>query len=154
MASVNKAIIVGNLGRDPELKYLSDGTALCTLSVATTYAWKDKASGEKKEEVEWHRVNLRARLAEVAGEYLKKGSAVYIEGRLRTRKWTDKQSIERYTTEIMADSLQMLGGRADAAQGQSRERPTQEEAPPAKMTRPAATQTSGNFDDFEDDLPF
>jgi len=156
MASVNKAIIVGNLGRDPEVKYLSDGTPLCTISVATTYAWKDKASGEKKEEVEWHRVNLRARLAEVAGEYLKKGSAVYIEGRLRTRKWTDKQSIERYTTEIMADSLQMLGGRADAdaRPAESRERPAREEAPPAKAARPAAAQTSGSFDDFQDDIPF
>ena len=156
MASVNKAIIVGNLGRDPEVKYLSDGTALCTISVATTYAWKDKASGEKKEETEWHRVNLRARLAEVAGEYLKKGSAVYIEGRLRTRKWTDKQSIERYTTEIMADSLQMLGGRADAdaRPAESREQRAREEAPPARAARPAAAQTSGSFDDFEDDLPF
>ena len=156
MASVNKAIIVGTLGRDPDVKYLSDGTPLCTISVATTYAWKDKASGEKKEETEWHRVNLRARLAEVAGEYLKKGSAVYIEGRLRTRKWTDKQSIERYTTEIMADSLQMLGGRADAdaRPAESRERPPREDVPPAKAARPAAAQTSGSFDDFEDDLPF
>jgi single-strand DNA-binding protein len=159
MASVNKAIIVGNLGRDPEVKYLSDGTALCTLSVATTYAWKDKASGEKKEETEWHRVNLRARLAEVAGEYLKKGSSVYIEGRLRTRKWTDKQSIERYTTEIMADSLQMLGGRADAdaRPAESRERPAREEAPPARAARPAADSKydgKGGFDDFESDIPF
>ena len=154
MASVNKVILVGNLGRDPEVKYMSDGNAICNLSVATTYTWKDKATGEKKEETEWSRVNLRARLAEVAGEYLKKGSAVYIEGRLRTRKWTDKQSIERYTTEIMADSLQMLGGRAGAAQGQSLERPTREEAPPAKAARPAAAQTSGSFDDFQDDIPF
>ncbi|MBC7780312.1 MAG: single-stranded DNA-binding protein, partial [Proteobacteria bacterium] len=114
MASVNKVILVGNLGRDPETRYMPDGNALCNLNLATTYNWKDKATGDKKEETEWHRVTLRNRLAEIAGEYLKKGSPVYIEGRLRTRKWTDKENIERYTTEIVADSMQLLGSRGGA----------------------------------------
>jgi len=148
MASVNKVIIVGNLGRDPEVKYMADGNAICNLSVATTYAWKDKASGEKKEETEWHRVTLRARLAEVAGEYLKKGSAVYIEGRLRTRKY-EKDGVERYSTEIMADSMQMLGGRGDG----SAPAPVQRPAP--APARAAAKPAGGDpFGDMPDDLPF
>jgi single-strand DNA-binding protein len=151
MASVNKVIIVGNLGRDPEVKYMADGTAICNLSVATTYAWKDKASGEKKEETEWHRVTLRARLAEVAGEYLKKGSAVYIEGRLRTRKW-EKDGVERYSTEIMADSMQMLGGRGEGASGAA-QAPVQRPAP--APARAAAKPAGGDsFGDMDDSIPF
>ncbi len=124
MASVNKVIILGNLGRDPEVRYSPDGSAICNVSVATTSTWKDKASGEKREETEWHRIVFYHRLAEIAGEYLKKGGQVYIEGRLKTRKWQDKETgAERYSTEIVADSMQMLGGRngaeapATAAQG-------------------------------------
>ena len=155
MASVNKVILVGNLGRDPEVKYMSDGTAICNLSVATTYAWKDKATGEKKEETEWSRVTLRARLAEVAGEYLKKGSAVYIEGRLRTRKY-EKDGVERYSTEIMADSMQMLGGRGEGASGAAQApapAPVQRQA--AAPARAAAKPAGGDpFGDMEDSIPF
>lgn len=111
MASINKVIIIGNLGRDPEVRFMPNGTAVCNLAVATTRSWKDKQSGDKMEETEWHRVSLFDRLAEIAGEYLKKGSPVYIEGRLKTRKWQDKDGKDAYTTEIIAESLQLLGGR-------------------------------------------
>lgn len=112
MASVNKVILVGNLGRDPEVRYSPDGAAICNVSIATTSQWKDKASGERREETEWHRVVMYNRLAEIAGEYLKKGRSVYIEGRLKTRKWQDKDTgADRYSTEIVADQMQMLGGR-------------------------------------------
>ncbi len=116
MASVNKVIIVGNLGRDPETRYLPSGEAVTNISVATTDTWKDKTSGEKKEATEWHRVSFFGRLAEIAGEYLKKGSQVYVEGQLRTRKWQDKEGKDRYTTEIRADTMQMLGSRAGAGE--------------------------------------
>lgn len=109
MASVNKVIIVGNLGRDPETRYMPNGDAVCNIAVATTETWKDKNSGEKKEQTEWHRVTMYRKLGEIAGQYLKKGSSVYLEGKLQTRKWTDKEGVERYTTEIIADSMQMLG---------------------------------------------
>ena len=112
MASVNKVILVGNLGRDPETRYMPDGAAITNASVATSFQWNDKASGEKKEETEWHRVVFRGKLAEIAGEYLKKGSQVYVEGRLRTRKWQDKEGQDKYTTEIVADRMQMLGSRS------------------------------------------
>ncbi|MCE1172614.1 MAG: single-stranded DNA-binding protein, partial [Azovibrio sp.] len=111
MASVNKVIIVGNLGRDPEVRYSASGDAMCNITVATTDTWKDKATGERKEATEWHRISFFGRLAEIAGQYLKKGSQVYVEGSLRTRKWTDKEGQERYTTEIRADEMKMLGGR-------------------------------------------
>lgn len=111
MASVNKVIIVGNLGRDPETRYMPNGEAVTNIAVATTESWKDKTSGEKKELTEWHRITFYRKLAEIAGQYLKKGSQIYIEGRLQTRKWTDKENVERYTTEIVADSMQMLGSR-------------------------------------------
>src|ERR671936_1314103 len=126
MASVNKVILVGNLGRDPETRYMPDGAAITNVSIATSFAWTDKASGEKKEETEWHRVVFRARLAEIAGEYLKKGSQVYVEGRLRTRKWQDKDGQDRYTTEIMADSMQMLGSRSGS--GEPRPEPAEARA--------------------------
>ena len=110
MASVNKVILVGNLGRDPEVRYSPDGTAICNLSIATTVQWKDKTTGSRKEETEWHRVIMYNRLAEIAGEYLKKGRSVYVEGRLKTRKWQDKTTNQdRYTTEVLADQMQMLG---------------------------------------------
>src|SRR4026208_395663 len=115
MASVNKVIIVGNLGRDPETRYLPSGEAVTNISVATTETWKDKVSGEKKEATEWHRISFFGKLAEIAGEYLKKGSQVYVEGQLRTRKYQDKETgKDRYSTEIRADRMQMLGSRAGA----------------------------------------
>jgi len=116
MASVNKVILIGNLGRDPETRYAPSGDAFCTITVATTDTWKDKQTGEKKEATEWHRVVFNGRLAEIAGQYLKKGRPVYIEGSLRTRKWTNKEGVEQYTTEIRADQMQMLGSR-DGAEG-------------------------------------
>jgi len=117
MASVNKVILVGNLGRDPETRYSPNGGAICNVSIATTRNWKDKASGERREETEWHRVVFYDRLAEIAGEYLKKGRAVYVEGRLKTRKWTDKDGQERYTTEIIAEEMQLLGSREGGGGG-------------------------------------
>ena len=141
MASVNRVILVGNLGRDPETRYLPDGAAITNASLATSEQWTDKASGEKKEHVEWHRLVFRGRLAEVAGEYLKKGSQVYIEGRIRTRKWQDKDGQERYSTEIMADVMKMLGSK--------------ERDEPAEPKRQAPKEkTGGHFDDLESDIPF
>ena len=154
MASVNKVIIVGNLGRDPETRYMPDGAAITNVSVATSYQWTDKASGEKKEETEWHRVVFRGKLAEVAGEYLKKGSQVYVEGRLRTRKWQDKEGQDRYSTEVIAERMQMLGGRSGS--GEPRGEPSME--PRAAEPRASAAATpkkpAGKFDDMEDDIPF
>jgi single-strand DNA-binding protein len=111
MASINKVIIVGHLGRDPDMRYMPNGEAVTTINVATTESWKDKNSGEKKEQTEWHRITFYRRLAEVVGQYVRKGSQIYVEGRLQTRKWQDKEGVERYTTEIIADSMQMLGHR-------------------------------------------
>ena len=154
MASVNKVILVGNLGRDPETKYMPDGAAITNVSIATSFQWTDKASGEKKEETEWHRVVFRGRLAEIAGEYLKKGSQVYVEGRLRTRKWQDKEGQDRYTTEIVADSMQMLGSRAGSGEprGEAREPMAQKAAEPKAAA--VAKKPGGKFDDMEDDIPF
>lgn len=158
MASVNKVILVGNLGRDPEVRYSPDGAAICNVSIATTSVWKDKASGEKREETEWHRVVFYNRLAEIAGEYLKKGRSVYVEGRLKTRKWQDKETgQDRYSTDIVADQMQMLGGRdgdapmGDYGQGSA---PQQQRAQrPAQ--RPAAPQAApANLADMDDDIPF
>lgn len=111
MSSVNKVIVIGHLGKDPEVRYLPNGDAVANITVATTESWKDKTSGEKKEETEWHRISMFGKTAEVAGEYLKKGAQVYIEGKIQTKKWTDKEGQERYTTEIRADRMQMLGSR-------------------------------------------
>jgi single-strand DNA-binding protein len=157
MASVNKVIIVGNLGRDPETRYLPSGEAVTNISVATTDSWKDKTSGEKKELTEWHRVAFFGRLAEIAGEYLKKGSQVYVEGSLRTRKWQDKEGKDRYTTEIRADTMQMLGSRAGAGEprGDAHGEPRGESAAPkGGEAKPAAKKPAGKFDDMEDDIPF
>src|SRR4051812_10082977 len=151
MASVNKVIVVGNLGRDPETRYMPDGAAITNVSVATSFQWTDKASGEKKEETEWHRVVFRGKLAEIAGEYLKKGSQVYVEGRLRTRKWQDKDVKERYTTEIMATEMKMLGSRSRA--GEPREAPSEPRASEPRAA-PPAKKPAGKFDDLEDDIPF
>jgi single-strand DNA-binding protein len=159
MASVNKVIIVGNLGRDPETRYLPSGEAVTNISVATTETWKDKASGEKKEATEWHRIAFFGKLAEIAGEYLKKGSQVYVEGQLRTRKYQDKETgKDRYSTEIRADRMQMLGSRAGAGEprdeprGESRGEPSSKGEGAAKPA--AAKKPAGKFDDMEDDIPF
>ncbi len=150
MASVNKVILVGNLGRDPETRYMPNGEAVTNCTLATTDTWKDKNSGEKKEATEWHRIVFYRKLAEIAGQYLKKGSQVYIEGSLKTRKWTDKEGVEKYTTEIIADTMQMLGSRQGS--GQADERPAQSAGVAAK---PAAQAPAGSgFNDFEDDIPF
>ncbi|NLY65775.1 MAG: single-stranded DNA-binding protein, partial [Alcaligenaceae bacterium] len=118
MASVNKVILVGNLGRDPEVRYSPDGAAMCNITIATSSNWKDKNTGERREETEWHRVTFYGRLAEIAGEYLKKGRSVYIEGRIKTRKWQDKDTgQDRYSTDIIADQMQMLGGRDSMGMG-------------------------------------
>lgn len=147
MASVNKVIIVGNLGRDPEVRYSPDGAAMCNVSIATTSSRKDKNSGEKREETEWHRVVFYNRLAEIAGEYLKQGRPVYVEGRLKTRKWKDKDTgADRYATEIIGDQMQMLGSRdgGQSEQPQQRQEPRQQPAP----------QTGGGIADMSDDIPF
>jgi len=161
MASVNKVIIVGNLGRDPETRYMPNGEAVTNVAVATTESWKDKNTGEKKELTEWHRITFYRKLAEIAGQYLKKGSQVYVEGRLQTRKWTDKDGIERYTTEIIADTMQMLGSRQgmgggapmdeDYGNALARQQNESNAAPPA---RAAAKPAAPNFNDMDDDIPF
>jgi single-strand DNA-binding protein len=151
MASVNKVIIVGNLGADPETRYMPNGDAVCNIRVATTESWKDKQSGEKKEITEWHRVVFYRKLAEIAGQYLKKGSQVYLEGRIRTRKWTDKEGQERYTTEIEANEMQMLGRREGMGDAGPRESSGGSRPAPSK---PAAQSSGGGFNDFEDDIPF
>src|SRR5919109_2842380 len=151
MASVNKVIIVGNLGADPETKYLPSGDAVTNIRVATTDKWKDKASGEMKEATEWHRIAFFGRLAEIAGEYLKKGSQVYVEGRIRTRKWQDKEGQDRYSTEIVADGMQMLGSRSGA--GEPRPEPMGAKAAEPKAAS-VAKKPAGKFDDMEDDIPF
>ena len=160
MASVNKVILVGNLGADPETRYAPSGDAICNIRLATTDTWKDKTSGDKQEETEWHRVVFRDRLAEIAGEYLRKGRPVYVEGRLKTRKWTDKDGVEKYTTEIVADQMQLLGSRegmggGDEGGGYSRGggegRPAARPSAPA--AKPAAKSSTG-FDDMDDDIPF
>jgi single-strand DNA-binding protein len=151
MASVNKVIIVGNLGADPETRFLPSGEAVTNIRVATTDKWKDKTSGEMKEATEWHRIAFFGRLATVAGEYLKKGSQIYVEGSLRTRKWQDKEGQDRYSTEIRGDVMQMLGRREGGGE-------PREAAEPRGEAKPAATASAkkpaGKFDDMEDDIPF
>ncbi|QSI76801.1 MULTISPECIES: single-stranded DNA-binding protein [Niveibacterium] len=174
MASVNKVILVGNLGADPETRYAPSGDAICNIRIATTDTWRDKATGEKKEATEWHRVVFFGKVAEIAGQYLKKGSSVYIEGRLQTRKWQDKEGRDQYTTEIRADQMQMLGGRPGGEGGGSRggynsggDDYNQAPAPrggnqgggnarPQSRPAPAPQAPAGgnNFGDFDDDIPF
>jgi single-strand DNA-binding protein len=157
MASVNKVIIIGNLGRDPEMRYAPSGSAICNLRIATTRAWKDKASNEKKEETEWHSVVMYDRQAEIAGEYLRKGRPVYIEGRLKTRKWQDKDGNDRYTTEIVAEEMQMLGSGEERQQAQAPASRQSAPAPRASAPRPApapAPRPSTGFDDMDEDIPF
>ena len=153
MASANKVIIVGNLGKDPETRYAPSGDAVTNIVVATTETWKDKASGEKREATEWHRVVFFGKLAEIADQYLKKGSQVYLEGKLKTRKWQDKDGQDRYTTEINADEMKMLGSKGDGQQ-QEGQRPQQtQQRPPANTQRKPQGQ-AGGFSDMDDDIPF
>jgi single-strand DNA-binding protein len=173
MASVNKVILVGNLGADPETRYLPSGDAVSNIRLATTDRYKDKTSGEMKELTEWHRVSFFGRLAEIVNEYLKKGSSVYIEGRIRTRRWTDQAGVEKYSTEIVAEQMQMLGGRSSSdrsersnsgdefesqSQSTTTNRPASGRSAP---NRPASTPASssgfgggGGFADMSDDIPF
>jgi single-strand DNA-binding protein len=141
MASVNKTIILGNVARDPEVRYTPNGSAVCSVSVATNRSWKNKESGERQEETEWHRVVFYDRLAEIAGQYLKKGKPVYIEGRLKTRKWQDKEGVDKYTTEVIAEQMQLLGGR-------------DEEQAPRSEPAPKTSKPKTDFDDMADDIPF
>jgi len=154
MASVNKVILIGNLGRDPEVRYAPSGSAICNVTIATSRQWKDKTSGEKQEETEWHRVVFYDRLAEIAGEYLKKGRPVYVEGRLKTRKWTDKDGVEKYTTEIVAAEMQLLGSREGMGEGESRGAPASRPAAKPAGGAPATSKSSTGFDDMDDDIPF
>ena len=163
MAWVNKVILIGNLGKDPEVRYLPSGAAICNVTIATSRQWKDKTSGERQEETEWHRVTFFDRMAEIAGEYLKKGRPVYVEGRLKTRKYTDKDGVEKYTTEITATDMQLLGGREGGGGGggggyeeggnESRPQRSPAPAPRAPASRPASKSSTG-FDDMDDDIPF
>ncbi len=154
MASVNKVILIGNLGKDPETRYMPNGDQVTNITVATSEQWTDKASGEKKEATEWHRVVFFRRLAEIAGQYLKKGSQVYVEGALKTRKWQDKDGQDRYTTEIVADEMKMLGKRE--GMGQANEAPARDSGGGRPAQRPAAQNApaAGGFGDVEDDIPF
>ena len=160
MASVNKVILLGNLGRDPETRYTTGGDAVTNLNIATSEQWKDK-SGEKQERTEWHRVVLFGRQAEIAGEYLKKGRSVYIEGRLQTRKYTDKDGVEKYSTEIVGDRMQLIGGARDSGSGGDAEFGSSGGGAPARRETASATAGGGgkaggkkNVDDFDDDIPF
>lgn len=158
MASINKVIIVGNLGRDPENRYLPSGEQVTSIAVATTDRWRDKASGEQKEQTEWHRISFFGKLAEIAGQYLKKGSQVYIEGRLRTRKYTDKEGVDRYATEIIADTMQMLGSRQGAGEPAEERGSYQPPSRPAQNNQPQRSQQNnrpaGLSPDMDDDIPF
>ena len=182
MASINKVILIGNLGRDPEVRYTPNGAAICNVTIATSRNWKDKTSGEKVEETEWHRVVFYDRLAEIAGEYLKKGRSVYVEGRLKTRKWQDKEGKDNYTTEVIADNMQMLGSRegmgggADEGGGRGRDSGYggggggggerggygggggggggERPASRPAPSKPAPQKSATGFDDMDDDIPF
>ena len=147
---INKVILVGHLGKDPEVRYSPNGGAVANITLATSESWKDKTSGEKQERTEWHRVVFFGRLAEIAGEYLKKGAQIYVEGRLQTRKWQDKEGKDRYTTEIVANEMQMLGSRE--GRGAPADTEFDQSAPsPSRAAAPAASAGGGEFDD---DIPF
>lgn len=155
MASLNKVILIGNCGKDPEVRYAPSGDAIANITLATTETWKDKQSGEKREQTEWHRVVFFGRLAEIVGQYVKKGSQLYVEGRLQTRKWQDKDGQDRYTTEIRGDEMKMLGSRPDGAgrapaDAPDNPRPTQQSAPRPQQ----GSGGGGGFGDFDDDIPF
>lgn len=163
MASLNKVILIGNLGKDPETRYAPSGDAITNLTLATTETWKDKGTGERREATEWHRVVFFGKVAEIAAQYLRKGSQVYVEGRLQTRKWQDKDGQDRYTTEIRGDEMKMLGRREGGGEGPARggdsggydapaSAPSRPSTSPAPA--PAAKPAPGGFGDFDDDIPF
>ena len=150
---INKVILIGNLGNDPDIRYTASGAAVANISLATAESWRDKESGEQQERTEWHRVVFFGRLAEIVGEYLRKGSQVYVEGRLQTRKWQDKEGNDRYTTEIVANEMQMLGSRSGGSASYDNAPQTAPESSSKPAPAPAAS-TSGPVDDFDDDIPF
>jgi single-strand DNA-binding protein len=152
MASVNKVILMGNLGRDPEVRYMPNGEAVANFSIATTENWKDKA-GNAQSKTEWHNIVMYRRLAEIAGEYLKKGRPVYIEGRLQTREW-EKDGVKRYSTEIIGDSMQMLGGKDGAGSSDNANGNSGQQSAPPQNSGQLAVKPAGNFDDFDADIPF
>lgn len=149
---VNKAILIGNLGNDPDMRYTASGAAVANISIATAESWRDKESGEQQERTEWHRVVAFGRLAEIMGEYLRKGSQVYIEGRIQTRKWQDKEGQDRYTTEIVANELQMLGSKGGGGSANYDSAPQQQNNAPEPQA--AAAPAKSPADDFDDDIPF
>ena len=158
MSSVNKVILIGNIGKDPEVRYLPSGDAVANLTLATSENWTDKASGDKKEATEWHRVAFFGRTAEVAGQYLKKGAKIYVEGSLRTRKWQDKDGQDRYTTEVRGDVMRMLDRRGEGS-GSMEQEPPQMESRPAESRRSppakaAPARAASGFEDMDDDIPF
>lgn len=163
MASVNKVILVGNLGKDPDVRYLPDGGAVVNLALATSSSWKDKNTGEKREETEWHRVVIYGRLAEIAGEYCKKGRSVYIEGRLKTRKWQDQSGVDKYTTEIIADQMQLLGGREGGGSSMGAGDDFDQSPAPSRNSGGSSMRSSApapqrsapqSVADLDDDIPF
>jgi len=153
--SVNKVILLGNLGKDPEVRYMTSGEAITTITLATSENWKDK-SGEKQEKTEWHRVVFFGKLAEIAGEYLKKGRQVYVEGKLQTRKWQDKEGQDRYTTEIVAKEMTLLGGKSSGADSFEvvENKPAAVSSGSKTVPAKSVSTTKGNFDNFDDDIPF
>ena len=156
---INKAILIGNLGNDPDIRYTASGTAIANISLATAESWRDKNSGEQQERTEWHRIVFFGRLAEIVGEYLRKGSQIYVEGRIQTRKWQDKEGNDRYTTEVVANEMQMLGGRGQAQAamnpaGQSPAPEARNNAPPPDKPAAAGSGGAAQADDFDDDIPF
>ena len=159
---INKAILIGNLGNDPDIRYTASGTAIANISLATAESWRDKNTGEQQERTEWHRIVFFGRLAEVVGEYLRKGSQIYVEGRIQTRKWQDKEGNDRYSTEVVANEMQMLGGRGGGAgagapmntDSQARAPKAGNTAPPPDKPEPAAGPGAAPADDFDDDIPF
>ncbi len=155
MASVNKVILVGNLGKDPETRYMPNGEAVTNITLATTDTWKDKSSGDKREATEWHRVVFFRKLAEIASQYLRKGSQVYIEGSLKTRKWQDKDGQDRYTTEIVADEMKMLGSRQGGGMADYDSGPSEGmSSAPTRAAKPASGASPVGLNDMDDDIPF
>ena len=155
MASVNKVILIGNLGKDPDIRYMPDGEAVANITLATSETWKDK-TGAKQEKTEWHRVTFYRKLAEIVGEYLKKGNSVYVEGRLETRKWTDKTGTDRYTTEIIANEMRMLGSKSggSSSEGENKNNKTTPPKNSATSNNNTASTTNSGFGDMDDDIPF
>ncbi len=151
---VNKVILVGNLGNDPDMRYTAGGAAVANISIATAESWKDKNTGEQQERTEWHRVVFFGRLAEIVGEYLRKGSQVYVEGRLQTRKWTNKEGHDQYTTEIVANEMQMLGSKSSGSANYNSAPQAQQSSAPAAQSQAAPASSPAPADDFDDDIPF